>query len=296
MKKIWLLLMSLFGILWLWTVYADIILEEATIPEEECIMFDSVDVGSWRIISFNKNSWRIKEEKAKECLKDENVEFYVLDYDIDVADISIVNIEDKAAKIIANWLEWDLGLTMLFPYPTRRESVYKVILNWSGLYEVKRIWENRIDLREKNPIYIEKDDFLNPIYVGEDDFLNNEIENTGIIVGDITQFIKSLVRTVIVETLLLFFIVKLCRKFWSIKNRKIIVTWILASTVTLPLLWFVLPIFFNNYWVYAIFWEIFVMIIETFIIKYSLKIERKMAIFASVVCNLSSFFVWLFIF
>ena len=114
--------------------------------------------------------------------------------------------------------------------------------------------------------------------------------------GRLTQFIKDWVRTVLIETLLLFLIAKLCRKSWDIKNRKIFVVWILASTVTLPLLRFVLPIFFSNYRIYVIFWEVLVTAIEVFIIKYSLKIDRKMAIFASVACNLCSFLIWLFIF
>jgi hypothetical protein len=110
------------------------------------------------------------------------------------------------------------------------------------------------------------------------------------------KFWIAWIITILVETMVLFLIVKICRRSWSIKNRKIIVTWILASTVTLPLLWFVLPIFFNNYWVYVIFGEILVTAIEVFIIKYSLKVERKMAIFASIVCNLCSFLFWLLVF
>ena len=112
----------------------------------------------------------------------------------------------------------------------------------------------------------------------------------------VRNFLLALVVTIIIETLVLFIIAKNCWNSWTFKNRKLCVVWILASSVTLPLLRFVLPIFFKFYLVYVVFWEIFVMIIETFIIKYSLKVERKMAIFASIVCNLCSFLVWLFIF
>lgn len=316
-KKIWISL--LLGILFVWVSFADI-LPDPTIPEEKCIMFDSVDVGNWRVISFNKKLGEIREERAKECLSDEiisdnnfvlhvsfelesnsdeiisdngfvihnepsvwksNIEFYVLDYDIDVDDISVDNIGDKAEKILIN--RWERPhRTLIWRYPMRHEYVYQIILNWSGLYEAQLIWENRIDLREKNPIYI-----------GENPF--NGIKHIGIKVS-LTRFIKDWARTVLIETLLLFLIAKLCRKSWSIKNRKIIVTWILASTVTLPLLRFVLPMFFSNYLLYVIIWEILVTVIETFIIKYSLKIERKMAIFTSIICNLCSFIVWLFIF
>ena len=316
-KKVWLSL--LLGILFVWVSFADI-LPDPTIPEEKCIMFDSVDVGNWRVISFNKKLGKIEEERAKECLSDEiisdnnfvlhvsfgwgsnsdeiisdngfvihnepsvwksNIEFYVLDYDIDVDDISVDNIWDKAEKILIN--RWERPhWTLIWRYPMRSEYVYQIILNWSGLYEAQLIWENRIDLREKNPIYIGEDSFNGIKYIG--------------IKGRLTQFIKDWLRTVLIETLLLFLIAKLCRKSWDIKNRKIFVVWILASTVTLPLLRFVLPIFFSNYRIYVIFWEVLVTAIEVFIIKYSLKIDRKMAIFASVACNLFSFIVWLFIF
>lgn len=316
-KKVWLSL--LLGILFVWVSFADI-LPDPTIPEEKCIMFDSVDVGNWRVISFNKKLGKIGEERAKECLSDDiindnnfvlhmsfgwesnddeiisdngfvihnepsvwesNIEFYVLDDDIDVDDISVDNIGDKAEKILIN--RWERPhLTWIWRYPMRHEYIYQIIRNWNGLYEAKLVWENKINLGEKNPIYIGEDPFNGIKYVG--------------IKGRLTQFIKDWIRTVLVETLLLFLIAKFWRKSWSIKNRKLILTWILASTVTLPLLWFVLPMFFSDYWFYAIFGEILVTVIEVFIIKYSLKIERKMAIFASIICNLSSFLVWLFIF
>lgn len=271
-KKIWLFIISFIGILWFWVSFADLISPHShrarpTILEEKCIMFESVEVGNWRIISFDKNLEKVKEEHAKECINyNSNTKFYILDYNIDVNDILIDNIEDKAEKITVDELGW---FYESWSHPIRHEYIYQIILNWSGLYEAKRIWENRINLEEENKV------------------------------NDTTKFedfIYAWIITVLVETLLLFLIAKFCWKSWSLKNRKIIITWILASTITLPLLRFVLPIFFSNLVLYVILWEILVTVIETFIIKYSLKIDRKMAIFASIVCNLFSFLVWLFIF
>lgn len=276
MKKIWVSFLSIIAILSVWISFADI-LPNPSIPEEKCIMFDSVELENWRVVNFNLD-W-IYEEQANECV--EYGIFYVLNYDNDIEDVTQENIEDRAEGIIMN----RPSFTRIGVYPTRHEYIYKIVVNGSGSYEAKLIGENEITLREEDSNYIEKDDTI-----------NNEIKNTETIIVDFTSFIKNWVRTVFLETLLLFLIAKLCRKSWTIKNRKIIVTWILASTLTLPLLRFVLPMFFSNYWVYVIFWEIFVTVIEVFIIKYSLKIERKMAILASVACNLCSFLFWLIIF
>jgi hypothetical protein len=76
----------------------------------------------------------------------------------------------------------------------------------------------------------------------------------------------------------------------------LILTWILASTITLPLLRFVLPLFIKDGVEYMVIWELLVTIIEVFIIKYWLKISRWKAILASTMCNVFSFIVWIIVF
>lgn len=261
--------LSLIAILSVWISFADIL--NPSIPEEKCIMFDSVELENWRVVNLNKDWKMIYEEQANECV--ERGTFYVLNYNIDIKDISVENIKDRAEKIIMN----RPGLNVLYSSPTRHEFIYKIVLNGSGLYEAQCIEQNIINLRKES-------EEENNNTIGSE----NKIEK-------FKDFVIARFFTVLIETIILFLIAKLCRKSWTIKNRKIIVTWILASTLTLPLLRFVLPMFFSNYWVYVISWEILVTIIETFIIKYSLKIERKMAILASIVCNLCSFLFWLII-
>ena len=102
------------------------------------------------------------------------------------------------------------------------------------------------------------------------------------------QFWKSLLLTITLETIVLFFLCKLFFKKDNLKTWKIILTWILASSVTLPILRFILPEIFHNYTVYAIFGEIFVTFVEVFIIKYLLDINRQKATIASIACNLFS--------
>jgi len=107
------------------------------------------------------------------------------------------------------------------------------------------------------------------------------------------SFLKSLLITVILETIILFFLCKLFFKKDNIKTRKIILTWIIASSITLPILRFVLPRIFHDYTVYAIVGEIFVTFVEVFIIKYLLDINRQKSTLASVACNLFSVIIGL---
>ena len=107
------------------------------------------------------------------------------------------------------------------------------------------------------------------------------------------SFLKSLLITVILETIILFFLCKLFFKKDNIKTWKIILTWILASSITLPILRFVLPHIFHNYTVYAIVGEVFVTFVEVFIIKYLLDINRQKSTIASIACNLFSVIIGL---
>ena len=107
------------------------------------------------------------------------------------------------------------------------------------------------------------------------------------------SFLKSILLTIILETIILFFLCKLFFKKDNLKTWKIVLTWIVASTVTLPILRFVLPHIFHNYTIYAIVGEVFVTFVEIFIIKYILDINRQKATIASIACNLFSVIIGL---
>lgn len=111
----------------------------------------------------------------------------------------------------------------------------------------------------------------------------------------LTLFVVSRIITITIETCVLFFITKIFRKSQNLNNRRILLTGILASTITLPVLRFVLPNLFQNYDNFVIFGEIFVTIAEIFIIKFLLNISRRKAIIASIICNVVSFVLGLFI-
>ena len=266
-KKIWVLLFTI-AILNIWiNCFGDVISVEYNEPEI-CRIFESVEIDNWRIIMLD--DWNeVEEVYANSCINNK-WKFYILSNDINIKDVWKENINEKAERIKVWENEWGVQHDWR---PQRHEYTYKIIRNESWLYEAQRIKENIIYLENENT----NKNRLSSNYIW------------------IKKFVLSRILTTIIETIVLILISKFCRKSWLLKNWKLLFTWILASTITLPLLWFVIPKFFSNYLVYIIFWEVFVTIIETFIIKYSLKIERKMAIFASILCNLSSFLVWTFI-
>ena len=108
-------------------------------------------------------------------------------------------------------------------------------------------------------------------------------------------FLSALLLTILIETSLLWIFVKLFVKE-SISSMKILLTWIVASWVKLPLLWYVLPIFITNWTWYIIGWEFIVFMIESLIIKFALKLPWWKAILVSLICNLSSFIIWFILF
>jgi len=105
------------------------------------------------------------------------------------------------------------------------------------------------------------------------------------------QFIFALLITVAVETLVLFALVRkhLHLPAKKLGNRLVAFSGVLASALTLPYLWFVLPYFIGNYWEYVFFSEAFAIIVEAAIYHVLLKQEFRRALLLSLACNLVSF-------
>ena len=301
-KEIWFSVLSLFIILFSWTIFADVI--DYPMPnysQQLCVMLDNVDLWNYRVIIYQED-WEIYELPPKTCLSQWWEEVFLLDKSIDIDGIYVSEERSKS---------WTKSIDIKNSINNESVGDKAILLNVDGSKHQLVWWRNG------SPKYIERlykidynsntDDEPKLTLLSEtktrmswvpdfpwtsmdSDFYHKDYVELSFL------FVRAWLLTILVETLLLFLIAKFCRKSWPIKNRKIFVFWMLASTVTLPLLRFVFPMFFSNYTLYVIFWEILVTVIETFIIKYSLKIERKMAIFASVICNLCSFLIWLFIF
>ena len=265
-KKIWLLIASFIAILWVSVSSADVV-DPNEHYVDRCVKLQNVEIDNYRVIVENDTvTYRdVYEPQAEQCLE-QHYKFgesrqYLLDKSIDIEEITKENIQDKAIQI------WNLNVNWWYvdnSNPLSNENfTYKIVKNW--------------------------DDYALEI-VDSEQWIELVNDNR------LVKFCIARILTVLIETIILFIIAKLFRKKDKITNSRIILTWILASTVTLPLLRFVVPLFITDEIAYMVIWELLVTLIEIFIIKYWLKISRWKAILASIICNLFSFFFWLLVF
>lgn len=105
------------------------------------------------------------------------------------------------------------------------------------------------------------------------------------------EFLKALLLTISIETVILFLLVKKVSffKLSEISNPKIITVGIFASFSTLPYVWFIFPAFIFNQNLYIITSESFAIIAETIIFGMILKLKLRNAFFLSLLCNAISF-------
>ncbi len=108
------------------------------------------------------------------------------------------------------------------------------------------------------------------------------------------DFLFSLLFTIFVEVIILFFLLKYYFKT-KLKTEKIIFFGILASFATLPYLWFIFPFFIRSLYIYIIVGELVVFLVEAFIYHFGLNLSLKRAFFLSLICNLASFLLGLII-
>ena len=192
---------------------------------------------------------------------------------MDIEEITKENIQDMAIQI------WDLRVNWWYvdnSNPLSNENfTYNLVKNWN---------DYTLEESDSESVKTSEDENNYSLEIVESE---QEIELAS--ADRITKFLIAWIITILIETIVLFAIAKLFRKKDEISNPRIILIWILASTITLPLLRFVLPLFVTDEIIYMIVWELAVTLIEIFIIKYWLKISRWKAILASVVCNLCSY-------
>jgi len=102
------------------------------------------------------------------------------------------------------------------------------------------------------------------------------------------KFLVALFLTLIVEVPLVLFFVRYIYKHKNIGISNIIFIGILASALTLPYLWFVLPTFISNQVAYQIIGEFLVILIEASIYYKLLKLKTAEALLVSLVANIAS--------
>ena len=105
------------------------------------------------------------------------------------------------------------------------------------------------------------------------------------------QFLKSLCLTIVIETPILFIII---RYFFAlsraaVSNRLILFSGVISSGFTLPYLWFVLPAFIGNHRLYVVVGELSVTLVEMIIFRFVLELNLRRCCILSVISNLCSY-------
>ena len=277
-KKIWLFFFSFVAILLFWVSFADIIPDNAHYVDR-CVKLQNVEIDNYRIIVENDTvtTRDVYEPQAGECLE-QHYKFwesrqYLLDKSVDIEEITKENIQDKAIQI------WNLKVNWWYvnnSNPLTNENfIYKIVKIWND-YTLEKSDDEGVENLESGTNYT-----LEIVESEEGIELVND--------NRLIKFWIAWIITILIETIILFVIAKLFRKENQISNLRILFVWVLASTITLPLLRFVIPLFITGEVRYMIIWELIVTLIEIFIIKYWLKVSRIKAIIASILCNLWSY-------
>ena len=301
MKKIWLLLLSIFGILFVWSSFADII-TPGTHNVDTCVKLENVEIDNYRIVveNYGPMTDRIYEPEVWKCLYGYyrvawKSRQYLLDKSVNIEEITHENIKDKAILI---W-EWSLEVNwekLLDANPLKKWTIiYAIVKDWDSYALKKRRARRSVldwwDLFEIAPLKIDVINWKTGEKIGtsrNEDFIRDS--------GVLIKFLIAWILTILIETVVLFLIAKLFRRESQILTSKIILIGFIASTITLPLLRFVLPLFIHYGAEYTLIWEPLAIFLETFILKYWLKISWKRAIMASIVCNVASYAMWFYIF
>jgi hypothetical protein len=104
------------------------------------------------------------------------------------------------------------------------------------------------------------------------------------------QFLKALLSTVAVESLVLFLLVRLWLKIQNrvLSNALLLFAGLFCSSATLPYLWFVLPRFLKSYTLLAVVGELLICVVEAVFYYFVLRIGLRRSLLVSFVCNLAS--------
>jgi len=106
-------------------------------------------------------------------------------------------------------------------------------------------------------------------------------------------FLISLLLTLIIEIPILFIFIKYIFKKNKIALKKIIIAGVIASALTLPYLWFIMPPFIKSN--YLLIGESLVIIAETLIYFYLLDLDLKRSFIISLFANVASFLIGLWL-
>ena len=110
------------------------------------------------------------------------------------------------------------------------------------------------------------------------------------------QFPEMWLFAILIESLILFIISKIFWKEEKILNKRLLLFWILPTTITLPVLWLILFLLEDSsryIWSICV-WELLVILVESIVLKYWLTVSWKKALIVSIIWNFCSFVIPLF--
>ena len=136
-----------------------------------------------------------------------------------------------------------------------------------------------------------KTDLLQPLNPVPD---NNVAKNAKKAIPYETLFVYALIMSIVIETIVLILLLKSLfkKEAAKIKIGQMIFTGIIATAVTIPYLWFVLPSLMSGS-IYVIVGEVLVFLVEGVIINQILKLKMSTSMIVSFICNLVSFLLGL---
>lgn len=102
------------------------------------------------------------------------------------------------------------------------------------------------------------------------------------------NFLFSLLLTIIIEIPIVFFLVRFIYRYKEIKISKIILVGFIASVLTLPYFWFILPFYVPSRGLYLFLGEGLIIVIETIIYSQFLELKLSKAFIISLVANIIS--------
>ncbi len=102
------------------------------------------------------------------------------------------------------------------------------------------------------------------------------------------QFLSALASTLAIEVPVVLVVAHLF-PLNGIRPRKFLLPAILASTLTLPYLWFVLPAYIHDGGIYIVVGELLVTLIEALLYKNLLGLSYRQSLLLSFIANLASF-------
>ena len=277
-KKIRLLSMS-FVIFWLWFSFANPLIPEGSYflyTPDKCNKLENVVIDNYKVVILPSDQFRkdFLDWLPNPNNSDGKRKFYAPKANVCIEKWGAVFLVDKSIKIKNitpnNVIDaWSIA-TSNCTSDCDEIRIYRIINDWKGY----KIWHSES----------QRKDSWETLDASSTQWWK-----------DLSNFLIAWLMAIIIETIILFGIAKLFRKKEQISNWKLILFWILPTTITLPFLRFVLPLIIWEWIWYTIVWEILVIMIETIILKYWLKISRWKSMIVSVVCNVASYGAWLLI-